>query len=350
MPATPANLRRLLDANANRAREAMRAMEDAARFVLDDATLSKTCKQLRHDLASAIRALPGQPIVLDRDTPGDVGTSISTKAERQRTSTRDVVVAAGKRLSEALRSCEEFGKVIDGPFASRIEQLRYRGYEIEANLVARFTLPDPRKWRVCVLVSESLCEHHDWLDVARAALDGGAQCIQLREKSVGGRELLARAEQLVQISRERQFADAAIIINDRPDIAVMAEAHGVHLGISDLPIDAVRKQFGRSLLIGASTHNLREAKAAIKARCDYCGVGAMYPTTTKQRKPSGIAYLKRYLRDCSAMPHLAIGGVTPGNVDELVAAGCRAVAVSSVVCGAKRPDTIVRRLLKALPK
>lgn len=343
------DVRRLLDANVNRAGEAMRVLEDAARFILNDASLAGALKHLRHDFHQLVRDLPGIPISAMRHTAGDVGTSITTKSEQKRQRISDVVIASGKRLAQALRCCEEYGKLIDVAFASRIEQLRYRAYDLERDLIHRFSLPDPAAWRVGVLITESLCVHHNWLIVAKAAIEGGAQCIQLREKTLDDGELLHRARQLVEaagvLSRKRQVA---VIVNDRPDIALLAGAHGVHLGTGDLPIGAVREQFGRSLLIGASTHNLREAKAAVAGGADYCGVGAMFKSSTKSRKPSGPEYLKRYLKQHGQVPHLAIGGIGPGNIDELVALGCRGVAVSACVCGAKEPGKVVRKLLRAM--
>jgi thiamine-phosphate pyrophosphorylase len=333
--------RRPIDANANRAREAMRVMEDAARFTLDDAPLAGALKQLRHDFDALVRALPGGPIARWRDTPGDVGTAITAEAERRRRTPADVAAAAAKRLTEALRCCEEFGKIIDPDFARRVERIRYRAYEIESRLVTRCALPDPARWRVCVLITEALCTHHGWRDLARAAVDGGADCIQLREKHLTDAQLLDRAAQLVDLA-------PALVVNDRPDIAAIAGAHGVHLGADDLPVAAVRKNFARTMLIGATTHNLRQAKAAIDAGADYCGVGAMFPSSTKPRRPGGIAFLRRYLRDFPHTPHLAIGGITPDNIDQLAGAGCRAVAVSACVCGARRPDAIVRKLAAAM--
>ncbi len=333
---------RLLDANANRAREALRVMEDAARFLLDDARLSASLKQLRHDLAEALRALPD--VAFWRDTPGDVGTAIGTEAEAQRASSRAVVVAAGKRLSEALRCCEEFGKLHDAVFAARIERCRYRGYELEAQLLARMTAADPSGWRLCLLVTESLCTHHDWLAVVEQAVEAGVDCVQLREKGLGDRELLERAGRLVGCAKPR----AAVVINDRPDVALLAGADGVHLGQGDLSVAHVRRVAGRELVVGVSTHDLDEAGAAVEAGADYCGVGAVFDTSTKRRRPSGLAYVTQFVERYPQTPHLAIGGITPDNVDRVVAAGARGVAVSACVCGAEQPGVVVNKLLQAI--
>lgn len=337
-------INRILDANANRSREALRVMEEAARFLLDDAPLTARLKQLRHDLAAALKKLPGAGIELHRDTPGDVGTRLSTRSEKTRSSAAEVVIAAGKRLGESLRSLEEYGKLVDPAFAARIERIRYCGYTAEKLLHQRLPAGGAQ-WRLCVIVTESLCRL-PWLKVAQAAVDAGADCIQLREKSLGDGQWLRRVEKLLKIAKPQ----AAVIVNDRPDIAMIAGADGVHLGEFDLPPAEVRKLAGRRLIIGASTHNLTEARAAISAGVDYCGVGAIYPTATKQRTPSGLKYLRQFVKTFPGAPHLAIGGITPDTIRRVIAAGARGVAVSSVVCGSDRPDRVVRRLLGHIPR
>lgn len=339
------DVRRILDANLNRAREAMRVMEEAARFILNDAELAAQLKKLRHDLATITKPLPG--VEFHRDTAGDVGTAITPRSELKRDSIAAVLVAAGKRLSEALRCIEEYGKLVNEDFAAAVKQLRYRGYDLETALHRRLGADAVRQWRVCVIVTEALCTHRNWFDVAKAALDGGADCLQLREKSLSDAELLDRAARLAELAARR----AHIIINDRADIALLSGAAGVHLGQDDLPLPEVRKLAGRQLIIGVSTHNMTEARGAVAASggggADYCGVGAMFPTTTKQRKPSGPRYLQQFLIKYPHMPHLAIGGITPQNIAELAQAGAQGVAVSSIVCGAKDPAKIVRQLRRA---
>ena len=125
------------DANANRAREAMRVMEEAARFLLDDVELTAATAPLRHDLATAALE-PVTALEANRDTPGDVGTTIKAQGEMSRDSAGDVAIAAGKRLSEALRAIEEYATrtLPEGQreLAGRAEALRYRGYELEQRL------------------------------------------------------------------------------------------------------------------------------------------------------------------------------------------------------------------------
>lgn len=336
-------VKRILDANANRAREALRVMEDAARFVLDDPRLSRQIKQLRHDLAEALAGVG--PLDNWRDTPGDVGTSITTDREMDRAGVAGVAEAAGKRLSEALRSLEEFGKTLPQAacgFARKVESLRYHGYALEQQLNAALASSLAQQWKLCVLISESLCPDRDWMRVAEAVVKGGADCIQLREKELDATELLDRTHQLVALCRPK---GVSVIVNDRPDVALLGEADGVHLGQTDLPCAEVRKLVGTQLIIGVSTSNLDQAKQALADGADYCGVGPMFLTTTKH-KPiiAGPAYLKEYLA-WGRLPHLAIGGITPGNITDLAAVGVCGVAVSSAICAADDPHAAAQAII-----
>ncbi len=343
---------RIIDANLNRAREALRVMEEAARFLLDDAALSESIKNLRHDLSKIAASLPA--LEYHRDTPGDVGTTIETPTELRRESVADVAIAAGKRLSEALRAIEEYSKTLDKikitgtntPISAAVEAMRYRGYDIELRLTRALGCGRAKQWRLCVLLSESLCPGGDWLAVARAAIEGGAECLQLREKSLDAGELLIRSRALVSLC---QGKNVTVIINDRPDVALLAGADGVHLGQGDLPCGEARKLVGRQLVIGVSTSNLDEAARAQRDGADYCGVGPMFATTTKHKEHIvGPGYLRDYVATIK-LPHLAIGGVSVASLPALVKAGVRGVAVSSAVCGADDPRAVVAELLKQLP-
>ena len=335
---------RIIDANANRGREALRVMEEAARFILNHAELTAGLKQLRHDLAEALNRFPD--LDFHRDTPADVGTRLAADSELSRASAAEVVIAAGKRLGEALRAIEEYGKTLDPDFASAIETLRYTGYHLEQRLNLALVASRARQWRLCVLLTESLCAR-PWQDVLDAVIDAGADCIQIREKEMDAGPLARRVEDVLRLARP---ASVSVIVNDRPDVALAAGADGVHLGRHDLPVDAVRRLAGRTLLIGATTHDLAEARAAVQAGADYCGVGSMFASSLKpDRVPAGPAYLRAFIEHYPRMTHLAIGGVTPDNLHQLVQAGCRGVAVSTALCAAPDPAAVARVLLDGLP-
>jgi thiamine-phosphate pyrophosphorylase len=347
-------LARIIDANANRAREALRVLEDVARFALDNPGLSETLKRLRHGLQEALNHLPldRATLLANRDTEQDVGVAIKTDAELSRADIPAIAAAAASRLTEALRSMEEAAKGLSSADAARaFEQIRYRAYTADKQLTLALASPC-RQWRLCVLLTESLCTHHPWLTVAKLAIEAGADCLQLREKSLTDRELLSRAKQLVSLARPR---NVSVIINDRPDVALLAKADGVHLGQTDLPVSDVLggpPLRGGSFLIGASTENLDQAHAAAKAGASYIALGPMFPTTTKEKpRLAGPSYVRSYLADktLAKIPHLAIGGINNSNVTQLAAEGCRGVAVSSFICSAKDPAAAAASIVAHLP-
>src|SRR6185436_3498141 len=123
-----------------------------------------------------------------------------------------------------------------------------------------------------VLITESLCQI-PWLAAAEQAILGGADCLQLREKSLESAEFLRRAQALVALCRRHHIP---CIINDRPDVAILSRAEGVHLGQDDLPVRDVRKLIGTARILGVSTHNLAQARQAVADGADYLGVGPVY--------------------------------------------------------------------------
>jgi thiamine-phosphate pyrophosphorylase len=346
-PAEEVDTGRVLDAAANRAREALRVLEDHSRFVLNDAFLSGKLKQLRHDLAAALDRLPAGLLLAARDTTHDVGTTLSTEQEWRRESLLAVVEANGKRVQEALRSLEEFGKLLNVEFARAIERLRYESYTLERALVlgqdARARLSDCRLY---VLVSEAICRA-SLVGTVREACQGGAQVIQLRETTLDDRRLLGLAREVQKITRD---CGALFIVNDRPDIAVLAEADGVHLGQDDLPVYEARRIVGPSALIGVSTHDLVQLHRAVLEGASYLGVGPTFPSRTKDfSQLAGLAFVRQATAE-TTLPFFVLGGVSVENVGEVVGAGGCRIAVSQAVCAAddpRRAATALRAALRA---
>lgn len=354
-----ADVLRILDANANRAREALRVMEEAARFGLEDPALTEALKHLRHDLVTALLRFDSLPFW--RDVKRDVGTDLSASREMTRHSVADVAAAAGARLSEALRALEEYGKVVDPAFAAGIERLRYRGYELDQQLRVRLSGGRASQWRLMLLLTESLCAR-GWRETLRDAIAGGVDCVQVREKSMTDAALLARVREVIDLCRRSSDVGSgergvAVIVNDRPDIALLAGADGVHLGQDDLPCREVRRMAGARLLIGVSTSRLEEARQALDDGADYCGAGPMFPTSTKHKdRIVGPGYLSEVLA-WGKLPVLAIGGISASNVSQLAeTAGKPAsqwqaswgVAVSSAICSAPDAAAAARAILSGM--
>jgi len=315
---------RILDANANRAREAARVLEEYARFVIEDPHLSRRIKQFRHHLAETLGGFD-VPLAQYRDAAGDVGKELTTASEQSRSSAAAVLAAAAGRLAEALRSIEEYGKVVTPQLARRIEQLRYEAYEWSGDLQRRAC---PRRGlanvRLYVLLSEALCSG-EWFAAARAVLDAGAQALQLREKELSDRQLLERAKRLKELCAGH---GALLIINDRADVALAAHADGVHVGQDDLPVAEVRRVVGPQLLIGVSTHTVEQARQALNDAPDYLAVGPMFASTTKPQDHLAGPHTLDEVRALTSLPLVAIGGINPRNMSLLHSADAVAVCSS----------------------
>ena len=344
-PAEQISAARILDAAANRAREALRVIEDYCRFALDDAFLSGELKRLRHDLTAALLGLPAGLLLEARETLRDVGTGLTTEREHRRHSLPAVAQANLKRLQEALRSLEEFGKLHSPDLGKGVERLRYRSYTLERAVVlgsaARQRLADARLY---VLLTGSSCRAAlDWTIQEAAA--GGAQIIQLREKGLDDRELLDRARRVRRWTRQ---AGVLFILNDRPDLARLAEADGVHLGQEDLPVKEARRIVGPDALIGVSTHSLDQLRQAVLDGASYVGVGPTFPSGTKGfAEFPGLEFVRRAAAETS-LPAFVIGGVNLDTVGAAVAAGARRVAVSQAISQAEDPRAAALRLRRAL--
>lgn len=325
---------RIIDAGANRAREAMRVIEDYCRFALDDAFLSGELKNMRHEFAHCLDDFDPRLALAARETLRDVGTALSTEREGERHSLLDVAQTNLKRLQESLRSLEEFGKLRRSALGAAFESLRYKSYTLERAIClgteSRRRLVDAKLY---VLLTGSQCAASlDWTIQEAAA--GGAQIIQLREKDCNDRDLLDRARQVRRWTRQ---AGVLFIMNDRPDIARLVEADGVHLGQDDMPVKEARRILGHDSLIGVSTHNLDQVRQAILDGASYIGIGPTFPSGTKTFADfPGLDFIGQATAE-TTLPAFAIGGINQTNLPEALAAGAKRIAVSQAICQAQDP-------------
>lgn len=187
----------------------------------------------------------------------------------------------------------------------------------------------PERLHLCVITDTGLAPGLDHVGIARAALEGGADMIQLRDKTGDLRDLLPQARAIQALCRSH---GAVFIVNDRVDLALAAVADGAHVGQEDLPATDARRLLGPGKILGVSTHDVEQALAARDAGADYIGYGPMFSTGTKDTgyTPRGPAAL-REIRRAVTLPILAIGGITLENVATVIAAGATAPAVISGV-------------------
>jgi thiamine-phosphate pyrophosphorylase len=336
LPAQPA-LCRILDANLDRSREGLRIIEEWCRFGLNSADLAGECKQLRQELASWHVA----ELRIARDTPQDPGTQLTHPQEEQRSSIQQLLEANFCRVEEALRVLEEYGKIYDPNMGVAFKQMRYRVYTLESDLLAYRRYQQLLRSQLYLVTSP----RDNLLKVVEAALQGGVTLVQYRDKTADDVVKLANVRKLCELCHRYE---ALLIVNDRVDLAIAADADGVHLGQQDLSVVEARKLLGPGRIIGRSTTNAQEMQRAVEEGADYIGVGPVYATPTKANKPTaGLEYV-RYAATKSPIPWFAIGGIDINNLDEVLNAGAPRVATVRAIMEAEQPTLVTQFFISQL--
>lgn len=197
-------------------------------------------------------------------------------------------------------------------------------------------------WSVYVITDRRIAGGRSILDVVRAAIQGGATVVQLREKTTTTREMVELGQALHEITHQ---TGVPLIVNDRLDVALAIDAEGVHVGHDDMPVALARQLIGPDRILGMSPETLAEARHAERDGADYLGVGDVYGTPTKPDAgtPIGVEGLAGVIRAVS-IPVVAVGGITLDNAGSVIEAGAAGVAVISVIVGAPDPEAAARRL------
>lgn len=169
-------------------------------------------------------------------------------------------------------------------------------------------------------------------ETARLVIDGGADAIQLREKTISDRQFISLARKIHNITLQK---GTLLIINDRVNVAKEVSAEGVHLGQHDTGISEARDLLGNEKIIGVSTHNIEQAEQAQKEGADYIAIGPVYPTSTKTNEPTvGLEVVKEVAKRIS-IPFVVIGGITLKNLKEVLKTRAKRVAVCSAIITSK---------------
>src|SRR5262245_25287869 len=274
-----AGLLRIIDAEANRATEGLRVVEDYVRFILNDRHLTELAKQLRHDFTAALKPFSTADRLAARQSDSDVGAMLAAPPGSARCEPADVAAASFKRVQQALRSLEEYVKLDDASLAVSLEQLRFRAYTLEravgitADSLAR--LADARLY----VLLDGRNNEAEFAELARSLVSAGVHMLQLRDKQLNDRQSLSRSHRLREITRG---TGTLFIMNDRPDLAVLSRADGVHVGQDELTVADARAILGPKPLVGVSTHSIEQARQAVVDGANYIGVGPTFPSATKQ--------------------------------------------------------------------
>lgn len=199
--------------------------------------------------------------------------------------------------------------------------------------------------RLHVLTDTVLQRHFSHVELAELALAGGADVIQFRQKTGSTREMIEQARAMRALCAR---AGAPLIVNDRLDVALAAEADGVHLGQDDFPLELARAILGPEKIIGGSAATMEEARLCLAQGADYVGFGPVFPTGSKADAGpvSGLAVLAAVAREIP-LPIIAIGGVGAANAADVRAHGAHGLAVISAVCCRPDPAAAARELRAA---
>lgn len=194
-------------------------------------------------------------------------------------------------------------------------------------------------FRLYAITGEPYHPGRDVIAVMEAAIRGGADIVQLRDKETPPERLLEKARALRELTRRY---GVPFIVNDYPELARAVEADGVHLGQEDMPIAEARRLLGEDAIIGISTHSIEQARAAVRAGADYIGVGPVYPTPTKPgRAAAGLGYVREAAAEIT-IPWVAIGGITLDHADAVLDAGARRLCAVSAIVGSPDPEAASR--------
>jgi thiamine-phosphate pyrophosphorylase len=339
-------MKRIIDANLNRATEALRVLEEIARFYLDDKNFSEKLKHIRHSVSS-VADFSYHSFLKSRDTKNDVGIEISNPSKRK--SIINIFKANFKRLQQALRVLGEYSQA-EGLDSELFEKARYETYTLEKEMFDRLS-EKLNKYRLrdknlyLVTSSDGFNNDNDFLDAVASSLKGGVQVIQLREKNSAAKRIIELGKKIRELS---SFYEAIFIINDRIDIASIINADGVHLGQDDVDIKHAREILGQEFIIGLSTHSPEQAQKAVEDGADYIGVGPVFETPTKPgRKSVGLEYVTWASQNID-IPWYAIGGINLENTQEVIEAGASRLAVVRAIINADNPEISANLFLKKL--
>ena len=339
---------RILDANLNRATEALRVAEDIYRFHWNLPLLARDLKGLRHRLFTILEG--AGPHITDalqsRNIEGDVGRANPSPPGASPT-LPELARRNLQRAKEAIRTLEEISRACFPRMTSLLETLRYDLYTAE-KATGRLSEASHARARMAsvhlYLLATTALSRAPLAETVARAIEGGCTAVQLRENDMDDGDLLPLARELRAVTAR---GGAVFIVNDRPDIARLVHADGVHLGQGDLPVHEARDLLGDDLLIGVSTHDAQQAATAARQGADYIGIGPAFSTDTKPEAGPALGPEKiGSIVAAVTIPTFAIGGINSERVIGLRATGCQGVAVSAAILGASTPADATRAVLE----
>lgn len=332
---------RIIDSNRNRCAEGLRVLEDIARMILNNATLSSKLKEIRHGIIENLSAI-NISLISQRDTDRDVGSVLEPITQYNELSS--IIQANAKRVEEGLRVIEEITKLPDFSqvLGSNVfKQYRFDVYKLEQDLISEIQRINKTNLikGVYAILDTGILKSKDIINTAQQIINGGASIIQLRDKSTATRELIAIAADLQHLCHHN---NVLFIINDFLDIALASNADGLHLGQSDIPINIARKELPIDRIIGCSVQTMEQARKAVEEGADYIAAGSIFPTNTKEDIiVIGLDLLKQ-LKSEFDIPLVAIGGIKLDNAEQVINSGADALAVITAILNSNNIQETIR--------
>jgi len=334
---------RIVDASLNRIGEGLRVLEEFARFSLNDSVLTQQLKNLRHKLVRVDKTLQSQ-LIRGRDSAADIGADMEVPGENKARDIAGSISANARRVQESLRVMEELARDPELNLETNTyKQARFEIYTIEKDLLARMLRQDKLKRLagLYVIIDIARLKGRNVADVAAQVIRGGATTIQLRDKERKVKDFLNSALELRHICSEHNIL---FIVNDSLEVTLASDADGLHIGQDDLPFDTARRLLPIDKILGCSVSTIDEAKKARAEGADYLGVGAIYPTTSKDTAGTIGPDALRDIRRAVDLPLVAIGGINQNNLKAVMKAGADAAAVISAVMDADDIEKATRQL------
>jgi len=334
---------RHIDVCLNRISEGLRVIDEIVRFHLQDEDILKKLKETRHSVRSFF-SISETDLLNARDSVNDPGFNFTTPSEESRTDIISIAKASFKRVIESIRILEEYSKLdeIKQVTITNFEKIRQKMYSEEKNILLKL---EKRK-NLSILQQKIYPITPDFGNSDKGneklinyciEINTVSNFIQLRLKNRSKKELISIISSIKTATDEK----LGIIINDHLDLCISENLLGVHLGQDDLPLLSAKKILGGEKIIGISTHNVSQAKEAIKDGASYIGIGPIYETKTKDTgyEPLGIDVLKEIIKIAGEKNKLsfAIGGIKKENVKTVLSTKITGVAIISEL----RSNTVV---------
>lgn len=319
---------RIIDANIDRAREGLRVVEDTLRFFFDKKELTERIRNLRQEIPNlpSLLSIPLHKLLASREIEKDIGR---IREEKERKNPVELISSNLSRVEESMRVLEEYSRILNPKATPHIKKMRFEVYHLQKMIhLAIYRGGLTSRLGIYIITDKEIAGRpHE--EIARLAINGGADTIQLRDKKNSTLQMYEEAKKIRKIIPKEK---ALFIVNDRVEIAVASDADGVHLGKDDLSIHEARKIIGEDKIIGFSCDNLDEAVKAEKEGADYISLGPIFSTITKKDLPAplGIKVIKEAKKRIS-IPLVAIGGIDETNMKEVVKEGANSIAILSAV-------------------